>query len=299
MPPDPPTILTLDEVRFGFPGRPDFLGPVTVSIQRGQRWAVVGPNGAGKSTLLRLMAAFHTPHAGKIRFRGETITELPARRRAQRLSFVPQHPPVDLEVRVRDMVLMGRFPHRSMGLFESGDDQRIAESAMAVTETLVFAERSLATLSGGEAQRVYIAAAIAQAPELMLLDEPTASLDLQHQLAIFRILRDRAVGDGLTVVVVTHDVNLAARFCSHVILLDQGRVVAAGPPAEVITPAVLTPVYGVELTAVPVTGCGDPPWIVPNEWRGKKGSGVVCLKGPEGASHKRRPTPFSRLANGE
>ena len=258
-------MLTLDEVRFGFPTRPDFLGPVTLSIHRGERWALVGPNGAGKSTLLRLMAGLHAPHSGGIRFRGETITELPVRHRAQRLSFVPQHPPVDLDVRVRDIVLMGRFPHRSLGLFESREDHGIAERAMEVTETLAFAERPLATLSGGEAQRVHIAAAIAQAPELMLLDEPTASLDLQHQLTIFRILRDRAVCDGLTVVVVTHDVNLAARFCSHVILLDQGRVVAAGPPPKVITPAVLAPVYGVKLTALTVNGDGDAQWIVPDE----------------------------------
>jgi iron complex transport system ATP-binding protein len=257
--------LTLDEVRFGFPGRPDFLGPVTLSIHRGERWAVVGPNGAGKSTLLRLMAALYTPHSGKIRLRGETITGLPARRRAQQLTFVPQQPPADLDVRVRDLVLMGRFPHRSIGLFESVEDYRIAERAMEVTETLVFAERPLATLSGGEAQRVHIAAAIAQAPELMLLDEPTTSLDLQHQLAIFRILRDRAVGDGLTVVVVTHDVNLAAKFCSHVILLDQGRVAATGSPPEVITPAVLAPVYRVKLRALTVNGDGDAQWIVPNE----------------------------------
>jgi iron complex transport system ATP-binding protein len=263
--PDIPPILTLDEVRFGFPGRPDFLGPVTLSIHRGERWAVVGPNGAGKSTLLRLMAALYAPHSGEIRLRGETITKLPARRRAKQLTFVPQQPPADLDVRVRDLVVMGRFPHRSIGLFESVEDYRIAERAMEVTETQVFAERPLATLSGGEAQRVHIAAAIAQAPELMLLDEPTASLDLQHQLAIFRILRDRAVGDGLTVVVVTHDVNLAAKFCSHVILLDQGRVVAAGPPPKVITPAVLAPVYGVKLTALTVNGDGDARWIVPDE----------------------------------
>ncbi len=258
-------ILTLDQVRFGYPGRPDFLGPVTISVQRGERWAVVGPNGAGKSTLLRLMAGLHTPHSGDIRLDGETITSMPARRRARRLTFVPQNPPVDLDVRVGDVVLMGRFPHRSMGLFESGEDYRIADRAMEVTATLPFRERPLATLSGGEAQRVHIAAAIAQAPELMLLDEPTASLDLQHQLAIFRILRDRAQCDGLTVVVVTHDVNLAARFCTHVILLDQGRVVAAGPPAEVVTPAVLSPVYGVELTALAVKGDAGPRWIVPKE----------------------------------
>jgi iron complex transport system ATP-binding protein len=252
-------------VRFGFPDRPDFLGPVSDSIQRGQLWAVVGPNGAGKSTLLRLMAGLLAPQAGRICFEGQSIADLSARSRAQQLSFVPQHSSVDLDVCAGDLVLMGRFPHRSMGLFESAEDKRIAARAMEVTETLHFAERPLETLSGGEAQRVHIAAAIAQAPKLMLLDEPTASLDLQHQLAIFHILRERAQRDGLTVVIVTHDVNLAAKFCSQVILMDDGQVVASGLPAEVITPEVLMPVYGVSLTSLTTQGGGGGGWIVPSE----------------------------------
>jgi len=258
-------MLTLEEVRFGFGHLPDFLGPVTLTVERGECWAIVGPNGAGKSTLLRLMAGLHSPHAGRIRLSGKDLTAISSRHRAKRLSFVPQYPPSDLDLCVRDIVLMGRFPHRSIGLFESIDDHRIAERAMEVTETLDLADRSLATLSGGETQRVHIAAAVAQQPEIMLFDEPTASLDLQHQLAIFRVLRDRAWRDGLAVVVVTHDVNLAARFCSHVALMQRGRVVSSGRPEDVITPEVLGPVYGVELMSLSGKGETGPRWIVPNE----------------------------------
>ena len=260
---DGPPMLTLEEVRFGFPLRPDFLGPVTLRIDRGECWAIVGPNGAGKSTLLRLMAGLRSPHAGRVRLSDEVITAISARRRAQRVSFVPQYPPSDFDLSVRDVVVMGRFPHRSIGLFESGEDYRIAERAMEITETLGLADQSMATLSGGEAQRVHIAAAVAQQPEIMLLDEPTASLDLQHQLAIFRVLRDRAWRDGLAVVVVTHDVNLAARFCSHVALMDRGRVVSCGRPEDVITPDVLGPVYGVELTTLSAAGDIGHRWVVP------------------------------------
>ena len=263
MPPDERALLTLQEVRFGFPTRPDFLGPISLAVAGGECWAIVGPNGAGKSTLLRLMAGLHTPHAGEVEISGEPLLRISARRRAQRLSFLPQRMPVDVEICARDVVLLGRYPHRSMGLFDSAEDYRVAERAMALTETLEYADRPIATLSGGEAQRVHLAAALAQEPRILLLDEPTASLDLQHQLAIFRILRNRASGDGLAVVVVTHDVNLAAQFCTHVFLLHEGRAVAQGTSASVLIPSVLQPIYGVKLVTLTVPDQPNRRWIVP------------------------------------
>jgi len=265
LPLDARVMLSLREVRFGFPTRPDFLGPISLSVEAGQCWAIVGPNGAGKSTLLRLMAGLHRPHGGEIEVLGAPLRELSARRRAQLLAFLPQRTPVDTDFRARDVVLLGRYPHRSMGLFESTEDYRVAEQMMALTETLPYADRRIATLSGGEAQRVHLAAALAQEPCVLLLDEPTASLDLQHQLAIFRILRDWASRDGLAVVVVSHDVNLAARFCTHVLLLNDGRAVAQGPSATVLTPSVLQPVYGVKLVTLAVPDHPDHYWIVPLE----------------------------------
>lgn len=257
------SMLNLEDVRFGFPTRPNFLGPITLSVDHGECWAIIGPNGAGKSTLLRLMAGLHKPHGGRVSIGGDALTDLSGRQRAKRMAFVPQHPPVDLDLSVRDIVLMGRFPYRSLSLFEAAEDYSIADRAMEITETLSFADRAIATLSGGEAQRVHVAAAIAQEPQLLLLDEPTASLDLQHQQAIFHILCDRAGRDGLAVVVVTHDVNLAARFCTRVILLSDGRAVATGSPAEVVTPEILGPVYGVELTTLKSPRDPDRRWVVP------------------------------------
>ena len=263
MSPDAEVMLTLRNVRFGFAARPDFLGPLTMSIERGACWAIVGPNGAGKSTLLRLMAGLHQPHSGAVEFRGTRLDAMSSRNRARRIAFVPQQVPLDLDFRVQDVVLLGRFPHRSLGLFESVEDHLIAERAMEVTGTLALVDRPVANLSGGEAQRVHVAAALAQQTEVLLLDEPTASLDLKHQLGIFRILQARTATDGLAVVVVTHDVNLAAQFCTHVLVLDDGRPAAQGPPAEVLIPEVLEPIYEVELTNLGTPGEPNRQWIVP------------------------------------
>jgi len=185
------------------------------------------------------------------------------------MAFVPQHPPHDLDLTAASLALMGRYPHRSFGLFESADDYQIARRAMQLTETTPLAERAMYTLSGGEAQRVHLAAALAQEPHLLLLDEPTTSLDLQHQLGIFTILRDRARADHFGVVVVTHDVNLAAQFCSHVLLLHHGKVEASGTPDDVLTSARLEPVYGVTLTVVDVPQRPGRRWLVPLEVAGR------------------------------
>ncbi len=255
--------LNLDTVRYGYPTRPDFLGPVTLTIHPGECWGIIGPNGAGKSTLLRLMAGLRQPNMGCVTLGDRSLTRLTGRERAQLIAFVPQHPPADIDSTVRDVVMLGRFPHRKLALFESAADRRIAERAMEITETIGFADRPMTTLSGGEAQRVHIAAALAQEPQVLLLDEPTASLDLQHQQAIFHILRQRTTGDGLAVAVVTHDVNLARQYCSHVLLLHNGRVVAEGGPEDVVTPEVLRPVYGVELTTLTMPGDATRSWVVP------------------------------------
>ncbi len=258
---DPP-LLNLTEVRFGFPARPDFLGPVTLRIAAGQCWAIVGPNGAGKSTLLRLLAGLQAPRGGGIALDGVPLASMSARRRAQVMAFVPQSPPdAPADQTAGEYVLLGRFPHRDFGLFESPGDHRIALDALRTTGTGEFADRPLRTLSGGEAQRVYLAAALAQSPRLLLLDEPTSSLDLLHQVTIFSLLRSLAEQRKIGVAVVTHDVNLAARFCTHVLLLHEGDVMACGTPAEVIRPEVLEPVYGLGLCAL--SGAGGADWIVP------------------------------------
>ncbi len=258
-----PPLLALEDLTYGFPGRPNFLKPVRAKMNAGEFWGVVGPNGAGKSTVLRLAAGLRKPTSGRVRLRGTALDSMSPIARARSIAFLPQSPSNDLPLPVSEIVLMGRFPHRRFGMFEDSGDRSIARDAMIATDTLPFAERSLSTLSGGEAQRVHIAAALAQQPGVMLLDEPTASLDWRHQLAIFELLRTLSTRDGLLVVTVTHDLNLAARFCTHVILLDDGRCAAMGPPAEVLRPDVLEPVYRVRLKVASTDEEGSGSCLVP------------------------------------
>ena len=258
-----PDALVLEEVAFGFANRPDFLGPCSVTVAPGECWAIVGPNGAGKTTLLRLMAGLLRPSGGCVRLGRHRLSALPARRRAKRIAYLPQRVLVDLDFTVGELVLMGRFPHRSLGLFESAADREIAARAMETTAVADLADRTMGTLSGGEAQRVHIAAALAQEPEVLLLDEPTASLDLQHQLAVHHILKDLAEKGRMAVVVVTHDINLAARMCSRALVLDQGKAVACGEPSDVLTPQVLDGVYHIHLESLSGGGDGTARWLVP------------------------------------
>ena len=336
---DPTALLSLKDVRFGFPARPDFLGPIDLTIHRGEFWGIVGPNGAGKSTLLKLMAGLIVPSSGSVflcdttqkgdspirtggqaasgtlrrRFlfgkgysernslrstgkdpppsplvKGGGVTkrsvkqviapgEKPlrhwsARARARRIAYVPQHAPEDLAMTARDVVLMGRFPHRTIGMFESVADREVAVRVMRETRTEEFGERTLATLSGGEARRVHLTAALAQEAELLLLDEPTVSLDLRHELDLFGLLWRRCAVEGQTVAAVTHDVNLAARFCTHVIVLDDGSCAAQGKAGEVIEPGTLERVYGVPMTRVSTASSSSRSWIVPAEQAEDTGS---------------------------
>jgi len=240
--------MSLDRVAFGFPARPSFLGPLSAELHAGECWGVVGPNGAGKSTLLRLAAGLHTPTSGHVLLDGTPLSRIASPHRARSIAFLPQNPSSDFPLPAGDVVLMGRFPHRRGGFFEGAADRSIARSVMDRTRTRSFESRMLSTLSGGEAQRVHLAAAMAQQPRVLLLDEPTASLDLRHELDIFGMLRELAVAEGLLVLVVTHDLNLAARFCTHALLLDDGRLAAIGCADDVLTPEVLAPIYGVELS---------------------------------------------------
>lgn len=265
--------LELHDVRFGYETKPDFLGPITLCVRAGECWALVGPNGAGKSTLLRVMAGLIRSSAGLLHVAGRHLGDLSVQDRAKLVAFLPQHVPTDLTDTVAEIVRLGRHPHRSFGLFESEQDHLEAERAMRVTGTLPFADRSLNTLSGGEAQRVHVAAALAQQARVLLLDEPTASLDIVHQQAIFRVLRQRAMADGIAVVVVTHDVNLAAPFCTHAIVLDSGRVAASGTTADVLTPEILSPVYGLELISISTSDESNRRWLVPVGGQLESGAG--------------------------
>ncbi len=259
MSPDSPPILRLRGVTFGYQAETVFLGPVNLSAHAGQIHAIIGPNGAGKSTLLRLAIGLLPPRVGEVHLDDRPWPETPPRERARRIAFLSQTPSAPPAVSAEEIVRLGRHPHRGWSPFETPADLDAVRDAMTRTETLALIDRDIATLSGGEAQRVHLAAALAQHPRLLALDEPTGGLDLYHQLRIFDLLHTLAHDDGLAVLVVTHELNLAARYADVITLLHEGRTVAQGPPIDVLRSDVLSDVYRVQFVALdPATG---PPWL--------------------------------------
>jgi iron complex transport system ATP-binding protein len=222
------------------------LRDVTLTIDKGSLTALLGPNGGGKTTLVSLLAGVLTPQRGQVRLEGVDLRSISRRQIARRIALVPQETHPAFDYTVLEMVLMGRHPHLGRFAIEGPEDIAIATEALAATGTSALAERSYMTLSGGEKQRVVIASALAQAADLLLLDEPTASLDLRYQLELATLLRQLNRARGVTMVLATHDLNLAAALCTHVVAIRGGAVLAQGPTAEVLTPDGVRELYGVE-----------------------------------------------------
>lgn len=229
---------------------------VDLSVAHGEFVGVVGPNGCGKSTLVRALSRVLPPLSGRVLLDGTDIYQLPARRLARRLAVVTQESPLAFYFTVREVVLMGRAPHLPRFALEGPRDLAIAYAAMERTHTLAFADRPITALSGGERQRCLIARALTQEPDLLLLDEPTAHLDVNHQIEVLDLARTLTAEQALATIIVLHDLNLASQYCDRLALMARGRVIAAGPPAAVITEANLRHAYGTELhvRAHPATG---------------------------------------------
>ncbi len=216
---------------------------------------ILGPNGSGKSTLLRALAGALRLDDGTASFGADDLLRMARRERARRVALVEQDSAPDRSITVREAVLLGRIPHRSLLAGDSAADDAAAATALVRVGMADLTDRDLATLSGGERQRVHVARALAQEPELMLLDEPTNHLDVSAQIRVLDLLRS-LTGEGVTVVTALHDLNLAASYCDRVVLLASGRVVALGTPSEVLTPELVKHVYGVrcEVLTHPTTG---------------------------------------------
>lgn len=219
------------------------LSDVTATFDRGCLSAIAGPNGAGKSTLLGIMAGLRPGTHGTCSYEGRDLRRWPRRAFARKVGFVPQFLRLEFPFTAEQVVMMGRTPFGN-GLFEAPGDQAAVEHAMAITDTQAFRARDFRSLSGGERQRVVLASALAQSPEFLLLDEPTTFLDLKHQIATYRLLRDLC-RQGLGVVTVTHDLNLALTYASRLLLLNDGRVVADGAPRDVLVPDNVESIFGV------------------------------------------------------
>jgi iron complex transport system ATP-binding protein len=258
-----PSLFELDNLSFAYASTA-VLKAITVELSPKEFVAVVGPNGAGKSTLLKILAGLVRGYAGSLRFSGEEASTLSQRELARRIAFVPQETHMAFPFTVEEIVSMGRLPHRPRSLFDSPGDVHAVREAMALTDTVELARRYFNELSGGERQRVVLASALAQNPEVLLLDEPTVFLDLKHQLQFYRILETLNSERGLTIVSVTHDVNLAAPYAHRMIALSSGQIAADGRPDDVLTPQHLYEIF--EIVASVVTrpdGRGS--YIVPAE----------------------------------
>ncbi len=203
---------------------------------------VAGPNGAGKSTLLGILAGLRHPYHGKCEYRGVEVRRWKRHEFARKVAFLPQAVKLEFPFTAEQVVFMGRAPYAD-GWFESQQDHAAVAHAMAIADTLPFAQRDFRSLSGGEKQRVVLASALAQEPETLLLDEPTTFLDLKHQLAMYRLLAD--LGKRMLVVAVTHDLNLALRFSEIAIVMQEGKIAAQGPVKEALSPPLIDQVFGV------------------------------------------------------
>lgn len=237
--------IELSGVTYGYGSEPAVLD-VSFSVGRGEFLGIIGPNGSGKSTLMRLLSGVLSPWRGQIRFDGRPVSEYTRRELCRRVAVVPQETKIDFPFSVTEVVLFGRTPHLGGFAFEGDSDLRAAERAMARTQTGHLARRAITQLSGGERQRVILARALAQEPSFLLLDEPGAFLDIRHEVEMYDLLRELQA-EGMTILTVLHDLNLAALYCDRVALLDRGRLEQIGTPEEVLTYATLTRVYGTEI----------------------------------------------------
>jgi len=238
------SLISARNIKFSYEAKP-VMEDVSFNIDEAQIVALIGPNGSGKTTLLKIINGTLFPDAGQMLIDGKETGRWLRKEIAQKVAIVPQETSVIFPFYAEEIVLMGRFPHLGRYRFEDKKDYRIVQEAMEKTDTLAFASRRFNELSTGERQRVLIARAMAQEPKILLLDESTVFLDLKHQAQFLSLLHQLNKEQQLTVIFVTHDINLAAQNANRIILLDSGKIYAIGIPAEVITAANIKEVYDV------------------------------------------------------
>ena len=244
---------------------------VNLQVKAGEILGIVGPNGSGKTSLLKLLAKIIRPYTGEIRLFGQSLDAASQLEVARQVALVPQDNQPAFSFSVAETVLMGRFPHRRPSHWDYGfgwdsqEDCAVAQEAMRTMDVLHLADRSVMDLSGGERQRAVIARALTQTPRVLLLDEPTAFLDLQHQLDICLLLRALKEDRGLTIVMVSHDLNLASQHCDRIVMLKDGAVSAMGRPVDVMRPEVLRAVYGCQVLVDSHPESGLPRITLPRE----------------------------------
>ncbi|MFM0099353.1 ATP-binding cassette domain-containing protein [Paraburkholderia nemoris] len=244
-----PPLFELDQVRFDIGGT-RLLDDIDLSISRECVTGLIGHNGSGKTSLMRLLARHHVQGGGSIRFDGKPIASWKPREFAQRVAHLPQYTPSTDGLLVRELVALGRYPwHGSLGIF-GDDDHSQVEQAMQMTDVSHYADRLVDSLSGGERQRVWLAMLIAQDSRCLLLDEPTSALDIAHQVEVLDLVRTLCAQRSIAAVVVLHDINMAARFCDHIVALRHGRILMQGTPGDIMTAPNLQAIYGVPMNVL-------------------------------------------------
>jgi iron complex transport system ATP-binding protein len=249
--------ISLKQISFSYRTQV-VLQDITLEIPRQSLLALIGPNGGGKTTLLRVMSKALKPQHGTVSLDGRPLESHSARGLAQKLAVISSEQHFEFPFSVTDVVAMGRFPHLNRLERMSDRDWKIVHEAMEKTSVLDFRNRSISQLSSGEKQRVLIARAIAQQPSILMLDEPNAHLDINHQIAVFNLLQTLNRQHQMTVIVVLHDLSAAAAFCETMVLLHRGQVVHTGTPREVITAELIQQTYGAEVTVFPSPVGGSP-----------------------------------------
>lgn len=239
-------------------GETTVLRNITLNLHPGEAISIIGPNGAGKSTLLQILAGLLPGYSGSCKLHSTEVNRWSRRDFARLVGFIPQSVHMEFSFRVSEVVAMGRHAH-AVGIFESPEDWRAIDDAMRQADCFAFRDRDFRSLSGGEQQRVILASALAQRPGILLLDEPTTWLDLRHQVEIHHVLRDLRDA-GLLVIMVTHDLNLAAGFADRILVLNKGRLAADGSPADVLTESLIEEIF--EVRAEIHRGDGKAPWMV-------------------------------------
>lgn len=226
--------LEVKNLKFGYTGDL-ILKDISFNIKKGKFISIIGPNGSGKSTLLKNLNRIYTPNEGKVVLESVDINRIKTKELAKKIALVPQNTTIDYEFTVGEIVLMGRHPYKKRFQREDDNDYEIVKEALELTNTFHLKDRIITEISGGERQRVIIAKALAQNPSIILLDEPTSHLDINHQMEILSLLRKLNKEKGTTIVVVIHDINLASRYSDEVIMLNEGKIIGIGSPEKVIT----------------------------------------------------------------
>ncbi|MCE5334049.1 MAG: ABC transporter ATP-binding protein [Desulfobacteraceae bacterium] len=234
--------VTVTDLRCGYAGR-EVLKGISFSAAAGEFVGILGPNGAGKSTLVLALSGIIEPASGKIEILGTAIERLSLKERARRVAVLNQDGDMRFPFPCREVVAMGRYPHKKRWQMDSVRDMEAVEKALALTDTEVLADRLIGAVSGGERQRVLMAKSLAQESPVLILDEATSAMDIHRKLQIFRVLDRLNREDNLTVFAVMHDINLAALFCRRMLFLKEGKVEADGPTEEVLTPETLEAIY--------------------------------------------------------